>query len=587
MSFYSDASLVMIPSGYKDQKVYCAVPTDGLGDLTFSRASSATRVQSDGLIEKVRTNLFLQSQTFDNASWNKDSCVVTANATTAPDGTLTAEKLVINNGIGPSDGFDTGLLQTGSVNTGTYTYSVFAKASEFTGLRFRERISIGDFIEFNLSTGVAPAGSSTFINPTMVNVGNGWYRCSFVTQSNTANTNKYALRVGGTGDGTSGIFIWGAQLEATDFGATPYIATTTAAVSVGPVSGLPRLDYLGSTCPRLLLEPQRSNLVTYSEQLDNAAWTKLDTAVTANAGTSPDGYTNADKIVPNTTSTRHILYQAKSASVVQTFSVFAKAAGQNFLTMRLDDDTPEVNVYFNLSTGTIGSTDGGSPTMTSYGNGWYRCTMTYTPSGTETIYAVVGSANQNGVQAYAGNNTDGILVYGAQLEAGAYATSYIPTLGASVTRVADAASKTGISSLIGQTEGTLFADVDLALNGDAAGILGVFGTGTTFVYLFTAVTTNILNANIYISAVEQASMNYTLPSAGRYKIAVGYKANDFVLYVNGVQRGSDNSGSVPACTDLRIDEVPTYSINANSKHNQALLFKTRLTNAQCQELTSL
>jgi hypothetical protein len=172
-----------------------------------------------------------------------------------------------------------------------------------------------------------------------------------------------------------------------------------------------------------------------------------------------------------------------------------------------------------------------------------------------------------------------------QHEVGAYATSYIPTLGASVTRVADAASKTGITSLIGQTEGTLFADVDLQLNGDSAGILAITGTGVSFIYLFTAASTNVLNANVYLSSAPQANMTYTLPSSGRYKIAIGYKANDFVLYVNGVQRGSDNSGSVPACSDLYIDST-TYNIFPNSKHSQALLFKTRLTNAQLAELTA-
>ncbi len=98
MSFYSDASLVMIPSGYKTSKVYSAVPTDGSGDLSFSRSNdTATRVGPDGLIEKVRTNLVLQSQTFDNASWNKTTdgqVTITANAAAAPDGTTTAEKMI-------------------------------------------------------------------------------------------------------------------------------------------------------------------------------------------------------------------------------------------------------------------------------------------------------------------------------------------------------------------------------------------------------------------------------------------------------------------------------------------------------------
>ena len=94
MSYFDDASLVLIPSGYKNQKIYSVKPTDGTGDLTFTRASDATRVASNGLIEKVRTNLVLQSQTFDNASWTKTTdgqVTITANAAVAPDGTTTAE----------------------------------------------------------------------------------------------------------------------------------------------------------------------------------------------------------------------------------------------------------------------------------------------------------------------------------------------------------------------------------------------------------------------------------------------------------------------------------------------------------------
>ena len=90
-SFYTDASLVMIPSGYKDQKVYCAKPVDGSADLTFSRASNATRVNSSGLVEKVRTNLALYSEDLTNAAWTNFNMTISANATTAPNGTTTAD----------------------------------------------------------------------------------------------------------------------------------------------------------------------------------------------------------------------------------------------------------------------------------------------------------------------------------------------------------------------------------------------------------------------------------------------------------------------------------------------------------------
>jgi hypothetical protein len=353
-------------------------------------------------------------------------------------------------------------------------------------------------------------------------------------------------------------------------------------------SGVPRLDYLGSTCCKLLLEPQRSNLVAWSEAFENGAWTKLDTAATANAGTSPDGTANADKIVPNTTSTRHIIFQAFTTSTVRTFSVFAKAAGQNFLTMRLDDDTPEINVYFNLSTGTIGSTAGGSPTMTSYGNGWYRCTVTYTPSGTETIYAVLGSANQNGVQAYAGNGTDGILLYGAMLEAGAYATSYVKTEAAAVTRLADGA---GTGDIFGKTF-TLNADFGLywegVINGTNAYPLfysgGNYASGADFRSYFTYTGTNLQLFGV--GEVLSGNVAVSLTAGTYYKILVKRVGSTIKWYVNGTEY-ANATGFTTTTVKMRSLFGSTLGAPNHESVAQALIFETTLSDAQGKELTTL
>jgi hypothetical protein len=165
-------------------------------------------------------------------------------------------------------------------------------------------------------------------------------------------------------------------------------------------------------------------------------------------------------------------------------------------------------------------------------------------------------------------------------------------LGASVTRVADAASKTGISSLIGQTEGTLFYD-------------GFYGNEINELYLFlqkessSGVDDSIyiqqsagaIALNVYSGATQQTFIIGSNPTLGqRIKIAAGYKANDFVLYVNGVQIGTDNSGAVPTCGALQLGSyraTPTASNFIAAKGiNQTILFKTRLTNAQLAELTA-
>ena len=354
---------------------------------------------------------------------------------------------------------------------------------------------------------------------------------------------------------------------------------------------LPRLDYLNSSCPRLLLEPQRTNLVTYSEQLDNAAWSKEDIlSVTANAVVSPDGSTNADLVIPNTTSADHSIYQTSGIGSAQTFSTFAKAGGYNFIFLGANNAVAANGVFFNLSNGTISqNTSSFTATITSYGNGWYRCTISIAswPSG----YAIICTSATGTSFVHAGNGTSGVYVWGAQLEAGAYATSYIPTLGASVTRGADAASKTGISSLIGQTEGTLF--VDFTLNG-----LADYGTpisvndGSTTNYIWLTIFANgTLRAELYNGAA-QASISYSgAVAGGRYKMAFGYKANDFAFYVNGALVGTDSTGTTFSGTTLsRVDTNLTNSAlysTASESINQALLFTTRLTNAQLAELTTI
>jgi hypothetical protein len=259
MSYFDDASLVFIPSGTKVSKVYSVKPIDGTGDLTFTRSNdTATRVASNGLIEKVRTNLALYSEQFDNAYWAKSQATITANATTAPDGTLTAEKFIEGSGSVAPECSRTPIAPSNSI----FTLSVFAKASERNFLIINNNDGTGSFrVWFNLTTGVigtTDAGVTAFIE----NVGNGWFRCGVARQITAFASATSAFQIGSadgvdtyTGDGTSGIFIWGAQMELSDFGPTDYIATTSAAVSVGPVANVPRLDYLGSSCPRLLLEP--------------------------------------------------------------------------------------------------------------------------------------------------------------------------------------------------------------------------------------------------------------------------------------------------------------------------------------------
>ena len=553
-SFYDDASLVVIPSGYKTSKVYAEKPTDGSGDLTFTRTGdTATRVNSAGLIEKVRTNLLTYSNTFSNAAWAVDQVTKTTGQTD-PNGGTTAVLLTSTNTS------STYMYQT---KAGLGCLSIYAKVgTRSTFALIPTSYNNGAFFDLSSVTATASGiGSLAKIE----SVGGGWFRCSVATSSSTDFIVSLS-NIAGTGSviGDTMTFAF-AQGETGDV-ATSYIPTTTAAVSVGPVANVPRLDYLGSTCPRLILEPQRSNLVQYSEQFNNAYWIKSNATITANTTVSPDGTQNADTAVITAGGyiyAEFISYAAVSGQSA-TLSVFAKDATSTLL-------------FFG------GATTAGTDVykIENYGNGWYRHSVvrTFTATATTTLQYIISLVGTS-------------IIWGAQVEGSnsSYATSYIPTLAASATRGADACSKTGISSLIGQTEGAFYCEVDmqnldkapqqlLELHQDANNRIGIAAFWDSFLSV------NRMQIYQFFGGGLEVNIQETITS-GVLKVAAAYKANDYVLYINGVQIGTDTSASVPATSIIYIgSNGSTFFVGNGVK--QALLFKTRLTNAELAELTTL
>jgi hypothetical protein len=185
-------------------------------------------------------------------------------------------------------------------------------------------------------------------------------------------------------------------------------------------------------------------------------------------------------------------------------------------------------------------------------------------------------------------------VYGCQLEAGSYVSSYIPTLGSSVTRLADTASKTGISSLIGQSEGTLFVEVDFDL--------GVIATGSSRIQLSDGTTSNWifiglpdgLSGNlirIFVNAPSGVMSAYSTNPifSGVNKIAFGYKSGSFVLYVNGVQAATSSTTlTMPTCSRIDLQgQTPAEAAFERINYNTAALYPVRLSNAELASITSL
>ena len=564
----NSASLVMIPSGYKEDVVYSQIPTDGSGDLSFTRASNGTRINSAGLLEVCPWNLVEQSETFGVLPWNSNAGgTVDNNATTAPNGTTTADRLNCT-----SSGAS-GLYQIFNTISGqSYTSSIYIKndSNSTDILLGTDAFPSTANIRYNPSTNTIISVGSAITSSSVENVGNGWYRVIF-SYVVTGSFNAFVIySVSLT---TNSLFVWGAQ---SNYGSTakPYFPTTDRL-------NVPRLTYQngGGGCPSLLLEKQSTNLNLYSQDLTNAAYPTGGSGgtvtTTANYGISPDGTQNATRIQisRNTGASSYAeIYQRVSVTVgvTYTLSFYAKSlSGTPTLITAFNDG------YFNEVTFT---TDWVKYTYTfvatgAFGSGFNL--LTYTPF-TNT------SASAD------------LLVWGVQLEASSYPTSYIPTTSSSATRVADECSKTGISSLIGQTEGTIFLDFVLNDNlnsnyiniynnqkdASAVSVVAMQFNGDTFVaYTF--------RGNGTFDSIQLSASGYGIGQ--RMKIAYRYKSGDFALYINGVQKGTSSATMTFNGTKSEIylhDPTVYFAYQGAVQFNEFVQFATALSNADLQALTT-
>ena len=220
--------------------------------------------------------------------------------------------------------------------------------------------------------------------------------------------------------------------------ATDYIETTTTSVSAGILEDMPRLDYSGS-CPSLLLEPSRTNIIPFSEYYNAGSWLKLNSSITDNATTSPEGFVNASLQTENSSAGFHAIYDNITAAFNTpfTFSAFVKPNGRDIVYLRMENASTGGGLaitYFNINTGQILADSSTSSSIEEFPNGWYRLSITGTTSASTSTLFVMGLASANDTRSYTGNGISGAYFYGASAEAGSYPTSYIPTYGTSQTR---------------------------------------------------------------------------------------------------------------------------------------------------------
>ena len=584
MSLFDSASLVITPNGVKEDKLYSIKPTDGSGDLVVTRATTATRVNSAGLIEVVPRNLLQYSEAISTSPWALVRSTVSTNSINSPTGTLTADTLVSN--ITGSNGSWT--RQIVSAINGNFNMSIYAKQGTSPFLQV-SLDGLGAVI-FNLSNGTVKLSSSGIIG-SITSVGSdGWYRCSI---SGTATGQTTALFIVGNSSmnlvtwfATNGdsVYLWGAQVEQGSL--TEYFPTTDRL-------DVPRLDYTNSSCPSILVEPQRTNNFTYSEQFDNAYWVKYRLDLGTNTQVSPSGVQNADtftssagqSFVPAIANT-NITFLGNTR---YSYSIYAKKIGttDSFVLGYVDNSIGYTGgkASYNLTTQSITITQSPNAsvtaTMQSIGNGWYRLVLNF-------LTIAVPTYNYFEMNIPSTSVTNTFAIWGAQLELGANATSYIPTVASTVTRNADVISKTGISSLIGQTEGTIFAQINNTLTTYTGGyLIRLFADANNEIYIRKEGGTSTYSlvfrgnsVNIYV----RTGINVL---NGNNKIAFAYKSGDLAIYLNGVQIGTSTStgGFSASVGNLDLGYFGTGFFN--DRINSAILFKTRLTNAELATLTTI
>jgi hypothetical protein len=412
MSLLYDASLVITPTAYKESKLYALKPQSGLGDMTVTRATTATRVNAAGLVEEVPYNLFQYSEQFDNGVWVKTSVSVTANTTTAPNGTLTADLV-----LATLSGSFINQNVVGTIGN-NYTVSFFIKNNDTILSRHLVRSSttvIDARLTWNGS--VLESLNNVIGTSTFEDYGGGWYKIVSTYIAIETNQNLRIFPINNTETNKS-VYLWGAQLvEGTQ--AKDYFPTTNRL-------NVPRIDYSNGGCPSILVEPQRTNLVLMSDQFDNNYWTKRGGSfITQNSTISPDGTNNGFIFGGDGTSGFKELIALKGSTLFSgttyTYSFYAKANTNNFIQLLFTANSfaGALAANFNLLNGTLGTVvTGVNATITSVGNGWYKCTATATATATNSInifiLGLVSSETAPRVESTTLNTS--VYIWGAQLE---------------------------------------------------------------------------------------------------------------------------------------------------------------------------
>ena len=470
--------------------------------ITMTRESAGTRVNSSGLVETVE---LLGSEEIVNGDFATDSDWVKGT------------NITISNGS-----------------------AVFTDVTPYAELRQNSVFTIGKTYKINFTVSGFNGGSvlvqeSPNVNPqiTVINASND-YSILYTAQTTTGITFK-------TVSGTVSMNLY------------------NISVKESTKNNLARVDYDG-TASSLLVEPERTNEVTYSEDFSNADWGNASvgtTPVLTSGFTSPDGTDNAYKI--SNANQNSMWFSATLIGASDSRTIYARTVSGTG-TAQLLSHNSNTNNTFNLT------------------EEWQRFEVSATTSG-------IGQTSYYAVDFRGGGTLDEVLIWGAQAEVGSYPTSYIPTDGGTVTRVQDQYSKTGISNLIGQTEGTWFVDVDFDTLSGLNMFLSIRPDSNSKIEMYR-------DGNlIYGDIVSSSSFTFikTGVTVGRYKIALSYSSGSSAMYINGdlISSNSTSFAFTSTLNDLYVGSRGGTSFIEQAKYNDIKLYKTRLSNSELATLTTI
>ena len=506
-------------------------------DMDVTRETAATRVDENGLVnyaEVIGGEEVTNGDFATDTDWTKGTGWTIASGVASSDGSVSGNSYLIN-----------------------------SSSTAIVGKTYKVEFTISNYIQGN------------------VRVRAGQYASDFVTAN--GNYTQYMIAV---------------STETCRVQAQSNFIGSIDNVSVKEVTrdNVPRIDYTGGGCPHILAEPQRTNLFEYSESFNNIQWSRSSVTVVDNSSQSPDGTNNASLLYPSSSGDFRYMHNSTTASSsIYTMSAFVKASGKNVVWFYINSSSQNGFIYYNLSDQTTQVVAGsvGTPTGTiiSYGNDWYKISFTTGTAFTLGSGSGIGVSDVKGNSAVTANGTDGVLVWGLQLEEGSYATSYIPTSGSTVTRNQDIFTRDGIGSLINSTEGVLFVEM-AALSNDSTRRAITLSDGTTSnrVMLRYQDSSNAVQSFINVGGVLYSNLNessYTITNF--LKIAFKWKAGDFALWINGTEVASSTDATSfgsGVLTELQFNEGDGAGSEYFGKVKQLQVYKTALTDAQLTSLTS-